>query len=121
MSANQLVHPYQYLNPGVPLSLEDFPGKPRPHACARCIYMGGEGHSLRELLSLARREQEIPDEQPVQPFRRACAYWSARNRERCGSTKQVNVFGTIGARCAAHDPAATNARYWALTDLINAA
>ncbi|UBU11617.1 hypothetical protein [Nonomuraea gerenzanensis] len=111
MSANQI--PFTGPKPD-----DTWNGKPRPHSCVMCTMNGGIGHSLPALLRIATRELEIPDEQPVQPFRRACAYWSARAQAYCGGTHQVAVFGGIGARCSQHNPAVTAAAYKSLTSPV---
>lgn len=118
MSANQLIHPTQHRYPGATLSQDDWPGKSRQHGCIKCRYWGGVGHTLSELLSLARKEQELPDEQPVKPSRRTCGYWSARSQAYCGNSKKVAMFGGIGARCPQHDPDVTTAAFKAATSPI---
>lgn len=115
MSGNQLIHPLQFATPGARLS-EDLPHRPKQHGCTTCTYWGGVGHTLTELLKIANREQEIADEQPVQPFRRTCGYWSARNRAYCGSTDKVEVHGAIGSRCVHHHPDVMDAVYRAVVE-----
>lgn len=111
MSANQI--PYFG-----PKHDDDWTGKPRPHSCVRCIFNGGEGHTLRELQKLRRNELDYVEETRIVAVSRPCNYWSARAQKRCGSTHRVKVFGIIGPRCEAHDHDVMTARYKALTEPV---
>ncbi|MFI9552631.1 hypothetical protein [Nonomuraea endophytica] len=109
MSANQIPH----LGPKPD---DPFPGRPRPHCCPRCIYMGGEGHNLRELQKLRVNERDYREETPVVLTVRLCNYWSAAAQKHCGSNRKVRLFEGLGPRCPTHDPALTLAIYRAVTE-----
>lgn len=116
MSANQLPRPTGGLTHGMSRDQGE-------HRCPVCWRDGGPGHHLIPiqngpgLPTWARPAKPQPTAGARAARPRTCNYWSAREREYCGTTDKVRVFpGGIGPRCPVHDPAVTTAAYKAAAE-----